>query len=152
MNDLGVKDHKTPQTCKGIPDREQFFTNALNALGKCKSFEEIVTNCSSLSSLMPKNDITIPMHQSSIMSTGLQVDEDALQICPTDIPQDCILYPVKVRADGNCLPYTGSIIAFGNEDRAAEIRVKIIVEAVLHMDLYLSHEYLGRGIESINKD
>lgn len=83
---------------------------------------------------------------------GLQVDEDALQICPTDIPQDCILYPVKVGADCNCLPYTGSIIAYGNEDRATEIRVKIIVKAVLRMDLYLSHEYLGRGIESTNKD
>lgn len=69
-----------------------------------------------------------------------------------DIPQDCNLYPGKVGADGNCLLYTGSIVAFGNEDRAAEIRVKIIVEAVLHMDLYLSHTYLGRGIKTTNKD
>lgn len=151
-NDIGVKDHKTPQTCKGIPDREQFFANALNALGNCKSFDEIVTNCSSLSNAMPKDDVTIPMHQPSIMNTGLHVNEDALQIWPTDIPQDCILYPVKVGADGNCLPYTRSILAFGNQDRAAEIRVKIIVEAVLYIDLYLSQVYLRMGIETANKD
>lgn len=101
---------------------------------------------------MPKDDVTIPMHQPSIMNTGLHIDEYALQICPTDIPQDCILYPVKVGADGNCLPYTGSILAFGNQDRAAEIRVKIIVEAVLNINLYLSQVYLRRGIETANKD
>lgn len=50
------------------------------------------------------------------------------------------------------MPYTGSILAFGNQDRAAEIRVQIIVEAVLHIDLYLSQVYLKRGIEAANKD
>lgn len=152
MNDLGVKDYKILQICKGILDREQFFINVLNVFEKCKFFEEIVINCLLLLSLMLKDDIIILMYQLLIMSIGLQVDEDVFQICLIDIFQDCILYLVKVGVDGNCLLYIGSIIVFGNEDRVVEIRVKIIVEVVFYMDFYFFYEYFGRGIELINKD
>jgi hypothetical protein len=35
-----------------------------------------------------------------IMNTGIAVDECTLSLCPTDIPQDTILYPVTITADG----------------------------------------------------
>ena len=51
------------------------------------------------------------------MNAGLPVDETALALFPDDVPGDA-LYPVCVRADGNHLPYAGSVIAFGNQDHA----------------------------------
>ena len=48
-------------------------------------------------------------YEASIMNTGLPIDEDALELYPADTAQHCVLYPIKVKADGNCLPYTGSI-------------------------------------------
>ena len=48
--------------------------------------------------------------------------------------------------DGNCLPYSGSVIAFGNQDHGEEMRVRIVVEMVLHKDLYLSESHLKKGL------
>lgn len=88
---------------------------------------------------MEKYDVFIePEQQSSLMNTGLSVDENVLQLCPSQLLQDSILYPVKVSAGGNCLPHSGSVLAFGDENKAIEMRVKIVVEVVLHMDRYLS--------------
>lgn len=88
--------------------------------------------------------------QATVLTTGLPIDETALTLFPTDVPGD-ILYPVCVQADGNCLPYTGSVIAFGNDNHATEIRVRIIVKLALNSDLYLSQEYLQRGLSCPSK-
>ena len=80
-----------------------------------------------------------------IMVSGLQVDEDAMDMYPSDIASNQVMYPVKVFGDGNCLPYCGSIHAFGNDKHGIEIRVRIIVEAVTNKDVYLSHNYLDQG-------
>lgn len=55
------------------------------------------------------------------MNTGLPVDEHALDIYPNDTPQNSVLYPVEVNADGNCLPYTGSIHGFGTQSCGDEM-------------------------------
>jgi hypothetical protein len=81
----------------------------------------------------------------SIMVSGLQVDEDAMDMYPSDFASNQVMYPVKVFGDGNCLPYCGSIHAFGNDKHGIEIRVRIIVEAVTNKDVYLSHNYLDQG-------
>lgn len=88
--------------------------------------------------------------QATVLTTGLPTDETALTLFPTDVPGD-ILYPVCVKADGNCLHYTGSVIAFGNDNHAIEIRVRIIVKLALNSDLHLSQEYLQRGLSCPSK-
>ena len=52
----------------------------------------------------------------------------------TDVPGD-VLYPVCVKAVGNCLPYAGSVIAFGNQNHATEMGVRIILELVMFSNL-----------------
>jgi hypothetical protein len=41
----------------------------------------------------------------SIMVSGLQVDEDAMDMYPSDIASNQVMYPVKVFGDGKCLPF-----------------------------------------------
>lgn len=64
-----------------------------------------------------------------------------------DITQEQVMYPVSVSADGNCLPYTGNVHAFGTEKRGAEMRVSIVTELALHQQLYLEQTYLQRGLD-----
>ena len=44
-------------------------------------------------------------------------------------------------------PHTGSMLAFGHERATEELRVRIIVELVMHSDCYLENDYLQRGID-----
>ncbi|CAC5411387.1 unnamed protein product [Mytilus coruscus] len=85
----------------------------------------------------------------SIMNTGISVDEDALHIFPRDISQKELLelYPVRIGADGNCLPYTGRVLTFSDQKRAEEIRVRIIIEQTIFKDDYLDQDYLKRGTD-----
>ncbi|KAL3865409.1 hypothetical protein ACJMK2_042800 [Sinanodonta woodiana] len=51
-----------------------------------------------------------------IMNEGTKVDVSTLRLCSSGIPKDTTLYHAIITADGNCLPYSGSVIASGNED------------------------------------
>ena len=64
---------------------------------------------------------------------------------PYDVPDTHTLRPCKTIADGNCLPSTGSIFAFGEPKHTSEMRVKILFEFVLQKDTYLDNEFLSRG-------
>ena len=55
---------------------------------------------------------------------------------PSDVSENTsCLSPVSVSADGNCLPRSGSVLAFGHENFADEIRVRLVIELVLNEDL-----------------
>lgn len=71
----------------------------------------------------------------SILSTGLSVNEDALNFYPADVEQSSVVYPVIVTADGNCLSYTRNVLAFGNENYGQEMRVRIVYELAMHKDI-----------------
>ena len=72
-------------------------------------------------------------------------DAQALSLMPDDIPLRRDVYPVVVVGDGNCLPRVGSILAFGSEERHAEIRKRIAIELKNHEATYLSDEHLTSG-------
>ena len=64
-------------------------------------------------------------------------------------------YPVEpyaVKADGNCLPHCGSILAFGNENNDTEIRTRIVTDLIENEDLYLDQEYLRIGINKTDRE
>ena len=67
---------------------------------------------------------------------------------PTDAPGKTV-FAVKVRADGDCLPGTGSVFAYGNDQMSEEIRLRIIVtvESVLYSDYYLNEDNLRKGFD-----
>ncbi len=54
-------------------------------------------------------------------------------------------FPASVVGDGNCLPRSGSLLAFGEEEHPHEIRVRIIIELCLHKELYLDDDFLKLG-------
>lgn len=144
-NEKIAKNQKTAPRETSESDRQNYFDSILNRLSQCNSFKDIEMICNSEQRNIEQFDINYN-HMSSIISTGHHVDEHALEIYPEDTEQNSVLFPVRVSADGNCLPYTGSILAFGHEKNGKEMRVRIIVESVLHKDLYLSQEYLERGL------
>ena len=70
----------------------------------------------------------------------------SLSLIPTDCPirkEDAL--PVCTKGDGNCFIYSLSRIVYGDENHFVEMKVRLIVEAVRHIDVYLDHNYLCHG-------
>lgn len=124
--------------------RSAFFKDLLLTLGKLKTFDEIHKFCMNHENKLA--DYEMIRSTPSILSTGLSVVEDALNLYPADVEQSSVIYPVVVTGDGNCLPYTGSVLAFGHEKYGQEMRVRIVFELAMHKDLYLSNEHLRAGL------
>lgn len=122
--------------------RSEYFDSVLYILQAMETFDDIFEFCSHLQ--LPHYEIRSQMP--SIMTTGLCIDEKALGLYPPDVPNNTVTYPVSVTGDGNCLPYTGSILAFGTEQHGKEMRVRIVIELTLHKEKYLSNEYLQQGV------
>jgi len=127
--------------------RSAYFTNVLKELSSCETFLELKEKCASIQDNLP---FDVKGRERYILDDAYEVDLDALQICPRDVSPDAPLFPIKVKADGDCLPHAGSILAFGHKHAQDEICVRTLMELVLYDDLYLSHEYLIR--ELVNKN
>lgn len=124
--------------------RSAFFKDLLLTLGKLKTFYEIRKFCMNHENRLAEFEMI--RSTPSILSTGLSVDEDVLNPYPADVEQSSVIYPVVVTGDGNCLPYTGSVLGFGHENYGQEMRVRIVFELAMHKDLYLSNEHLRAGL------
>ncbi|KAL3857431.1 hypothetical protein ACJMK2_012102 [Sinanodonta woodiana] len=83
----------------------------------------------------------------TIVNSCLNVDQQTMDIYPDDVQQMYVTFPVSVKADGNCLPYSGSVLAFGNDRYATEIRARIIIEQTLSEEYYLQENYLKNGLD-----
>lgn len=125
-------------------DRTLFFKSSLDRLRACADFPETERECMKIKDQMENYDIDYNFYP-SIMKCRFQVDEDAIDIHPSDVSADDPIYPVKVTGDGNCLAYCGSICLFGDSKHGTEIRVRIIIEAVTNKHYYLSHDNLQHG-------
>lgn len=62
------------------------------------------------------------------------------------------LKSIGVLGDGNCLPRSGSFLAFGNEDNHVEIRVRMVQELLLHDEFYLDDQSLAHGKQSASSN
>ena len=82
-------------------DRESFFEDTLRLFSSSKSFDDLKRKCKEVKEIVQSYEVIF--FRASIMNAGLPVDETALALFPDDVPGD-VLYPVCVRADGNCLP------------------------------------------------
>ncbi|CAC5422422.1 unnamed protein product [Mytilus coruscus] len=116
-----------------------------------QTYEEILENCENIYRIIDEKGYRIGYNYSpSIRNTGIEIDERTHSILPSDIPHDVTLHPVKVSADGNCLPYSGSILVSGKEGMSEEIRVRIILESCFFKDAYLDQGFLERGFREKN--
>lgn len=103
-------------------------------------FELKLTICNSI----PENDIVIK-EDLSLLGINASVDAMSLQLYNTRTIPGVSKYPIIIEGDGNCLPRCGSVLAFGMQDKHAEIRLRIAMELITFSELYLSAEYLERG-------
>ena len=83
----------------------------------------------------------------SIEVLGLCVDQTSLLIYPDDVTEGTILSTVYVRADGDCLPATGSVSAFGFDVSPCEMRLRIVIELALHEEFYLDGRNFKKGYD-----
>lgn len=133
---------------KLMKPKKRISLPSLLTLCKRDSFEDVDRACQDINKEMNSLGFNDQMNSTerSIQEINASVDECSNQIFPKDFSHKVI--PVKLNADGNCLPGTGSMHVYGNDKHATEMRVKIILEATLNRQSYPSHKYLQRGHET----
>ena len=133
--------------------REHYFESKLEDFNKCLNYSE-------LKRVAMKADSEIQETYGNIMLdpeinivdehlTGDSVGKKMIDKYTTvgDYPNDLVgRIPVSVIADGNCLPRSGSVLAFGSEAFHFEIRCRIIIELVKNKRCYLDVKEMNKGI------
>lgn len=131
---------------KTVGSREDYsWDDVLAILGSINSFEELDT-------YVKRNPLPFfDFHINTLLqeSDRNHLDLVALHYLPDDAPEAYV--PCKVASDGNCFPRALSYICFRNEDMHCELRVRLVYEAVLNANYYLSNRYLSRGSNIIYK-
>ena len=87
-----------------------------------------------------------PLLNVSLTELPLYVDADVMKLIPNEMP-DYDGLPIFVTGDGNCLPRSASVIAYGNEEQHEEFRVRILTELITNEDLYLDDNFLSSGLD-----
>ncbi len=77
--------------------------------------------------------------------TNQPLTEDDVRIDDVSVPlvpSDCCdsLVPIRICADGNCLPRCASMFSYHTEEFHEELRYRIIVELVRNAEFYLSSQ------------
>jgi len=88
---------------------------------------------------LPQNVMT-----RTFCNTAKTVDKNSMTLLPGDIPKG--LHPAIIHADGNCLPRSASLLAYGTEDHFEEMRERIVFEMVQNEELYLDNKYMQNGM------
>ncbi|KAL3885704.1 hypothetical protein ACJMK2_025750, partial [Sinanodonta woodiana] len=115
---------------------ENFWTHFLEALCQCKDYASFKEKCKGI------RMEDVQGQERSILECKYTVDQKAIDLCPDDIPTTRAMFPTIVRADGDCLPGCGSLFIYGDDSHASEIRLRIILELVLHEEYYMDKKNL----------
>ena len=129
------------------PESRTYFKRYLDEMVECNSYQNLQDMCKTFSSEI--DDINIDPHIINVLGLDVEIDTEAAEYMPFDLPEEN-LYPLKVHADGNCLPSTASIFRYGNADQVEEMRVRIILELVQNEDLYLKDDFLELRLDAEN--
>ena len=111
----------------------------LDKLHKVRSYNKIVQLVHD--NVLPPIELNKKYQQSSDDKT----DPIAMHFFPNDHPLNVV--PTHTLGDGNCFPRALSNALFGTQNRHVEIRVRLVFEAVLNEQFYLSNEYLSLGVQ-----
>ena len=71
-------------------------------------------------------------------------DKTSEKLYPDDAPN---LVPIRVNGDGNCLPCSASLLAFGDQKYYKEMRARIVIELATHEEYYLNSQNLGADLD-----
>ena len=78
-----------------------------------------------------------------------EMDCLAKSLVPSDSPlEKAKCFPVYTIGDGQCFPRSLSRLVCGDESRAVEMRVRLVVEGVKNIEHYLNKDILNRGHET----
>lgn len=125
------------------------YNQVLHELKNCKAFEQLRTKCLEISDSF--NDFETIPQSVTFLTTDQEVDIEAMENYPDDVPDSRALYPSTVPADGNCLPYCGSVFGYGTTEFSTEMRLRILSELVLHEDVYLDNKFLLQGMSEAHE-
>lgn len=121
----------------------------LEQLLSCNSFGTLYHQCETQRPYMS----LIRGHRRALSIDRLVPDSFAVGFIPKDLKTHNQLFAAKVRMDGDCLPGSGSVFAFGSDKESDLIRLHIVHELVLHSIYYLHEENLLKGYtEKTSKD
>ncbi|KAJ8300925.1 hypothetical protein KUTeg_022444 [Tegillarca granosa] len=136
-----VKTDKMPALHAEVEDTssEDYFSRVLEDFKQSASFFELKQKCQKYESKCKDLEVQLP---TVIELESFVIDRVSNDMMPF-VDQGL---PVQVCGDGDCLPKTGSVIAFGSETHPNEIRTRIILELVLHEKLYLDKKHVAKGI------
>ncbi|XP_069117201.1 uncharacterized protein [Argopecten irradians] len=139
------------QKPKRVEDKREYFGKLLKDFQECTTFNQLQLICKDEDHIL-KQFFPIGYKPSSILELKKEVDQMALDLMPEDMENyEHAVFPIKVYGDGNCLPRTASLLAYGTEDCYEEMRARIIVELVNHADEYLDNIILSNGLESLGR-
>ena len=111
----------------------------LDKLHKARSYDKIVQLVHD--NVLPPIELNKKYQQSSDDKT----DPVAMHFFPNDHPPN--VDPTHTLGDGNYFPQALSNALFGTQNRHVEIHVRLVFEAVLNEQFYLSNEYLSLGVQ-----
>lgn len=117
--------------------REKLFFNMMTKMqyAGLRGFEALQNLCILQEECI--KEYQLPMTTENLSNI---VDNVSLQLFP-EKDQFCSGFqPVRVYGDGNCLPRTGSLYAFGDEHHHNEIRCRIVLEMCVNIKFYTLKE------------
>jgi hypothetical protein len=129
------EDDKENATNFSMCSEENSYTRILEKLSKCKDYNDFKEQCKAI------QIGDVQGQERSILECKSTVDQNVMDLCPDDIPSKKNIYPTIVRADGDCLPGCGSVFVYGDDSHATELRLRIILELVLHEDYYMERKH-----------
>lgn len=116
------------------------YDMVLATMSSIRSFDDIFCFCTGLT--LP----TLPQFHGNQYLRHYRCDRSAM----SDLPMDCPMpvnecFAVRTPGYGNCFPAALSLLVYGNEHHAVEMRVRIVQEAVVNIDYYLNADELFKG-------
>ena len=146
-----VPPHEPPPPSSSSPpgrsqsheERRAFFKHIQEKMKMANSYEELHAIASGSANDMMRFPIPpLPnLHVTSL--PAVSVDATARSLIPKDAPPHH--FPVDIRADGNCLPRSLSLLSFGHAEEHEEMRVRIVCELSLNAARYIDPVYLAKG-------
>ena len=132
------------KACEEIPE-EVLWHSVLMAFQSCTDFEQLKEPVHEINEYIP------PLPECVVAE--FRPESDLIDcVAQVEIPLDG---PVHLKAiltdgDGNCLTRSLSKGYFNSDCKHLQLRARIIIESVIHMDKYLSHQCLERGASYVH--
>ena len=116
------------------------WTSILSAFQSCTDFDQLKKLVNDINELLP------PLKERVDVTYCRHVHQNDT-VTQSEIPMDGPVSRIAVQTigDGNCLVRSLGIGYFNDDSTHIELRVRIVIEGVIHMDSYLSHACLERG-------